>query len=149
MDIEATAGGCLGRETVRRLSRRSDLQGLLQLALHAGLLCATGLIVWTSRDHPWLLGALVLHGIVLAFLFCPLHESIHRTAFASRWLNDVVAWICGALLMLPRSTSVCSISRIIASPRIRCAIRSWPRPPPRHFELTFGVYPVFRTGVIG
>jgi len=101
MDIEATAGGCLGRETVRRLSRRSDLQGLLQLALHAGLLCATGLIVWTSRDHPWLLGALVLHGIVLAFLFCPLHESIHRTAFASRWLNDVVAWICGALLMLP------------------------------------------------
>jgi fatty acid desaturase len=38
---------------------------------------------------------------VLVFLFCALHECIHRTAFASRWLNDAVAWVCGALLILP------------------------------------------------
>jgi fatty acid desaturase len=44
---------------------------------------------------------LVLHGIVLVFLFCALHECIHRTAFASRTLNDAVAWVCGALLILP------------------------------------------------
>src|SRR5262245_16186687 len=101
MDIEAHAGECLGRNTVRRLSRRCDSQGLLQLGLHLGLFCVTGFIVWTSRGHPWLAGALVLHGMVLSFLFCALHESIHRTAFASRWANDLVAWICGALLMLP------------------------------------------------
>ena len=34
-------------------------------------------------------------------LFSPLHESVHRTAFASRWINDTVAWFCGALLILP------------------------------------------------
>jgi fatty acid desaturase len=44
---------------------------------------------------------LILHGIVLVFLFCALHECIHRTAFASRPLNDAVAWVCGALLVLP------------------------------------------------
>ncbi len=44
---------------------------------------------------------MVLHGIVLSFLFCAQHESIHRTAFKSRWLNDAVAWLCGALLVLP------------------------------------------------
>src|SRR5262249_4052482 len=38
---------------------------------------------------------------VLIFLFAPLHEAIHRTAFKSRRLNDAVASICGALLMLP------------------------------------------------
>ena len=101
MDTQALAGEVVTRETLRRLSRRSDSQGVLQLALHIGLLCVTGFMVWTSRGHAWLAGALVLHGIVLCFLFCPVHESIHRTAFASHWLNDMVAWICGTLLMLP------------------------------------------------
>ncbi len=101
MDIETLAGPSLARDTLRRLSRRSDLRGLGQLGLHIALLCATGFIVSMSRGHPWLVGAWVLHGAVLCFLFCPLHESIHGTAFASRWLNDLVAWICGAVLMLP------------------------------------------------
>jgi fatty acid desaturase len=101
MDIDAIAPGWLERETVRRLSRRSDARGVLQLAIHVGLLCATGCLVWASRGHLWLPAALLLHGTFLCFLFCALHESIHRTAFASRWPNEVVAWICGALLMLP------------------------------------------------
>ena len=58
-------------------------------------------MITKCADTLWVAPAIVLHGAVLAFLFCPLHESIHRTAFASRWLNDLVAWICGALLMLP------------------------------------------------
>src|SRR5436190_1646258 len=85
MDIDAIAIRGLDRETVRQLSRRSDTHGLLQLALHAGALCATGSLVWASRGHLWLAPALLLHGVVLSFLFCALHESIHRTAFASRW----------------------------------------------------------------
>jgi len=102
MDIDAIAIRGLDRETVRQLSRRSDTRGLLQLALHAGALCATGSLVWASRGHLWLAPALLLHGVVLSFLFCALHESIHRTAFASRWPNELLAWICAALLMLPR-----------------------------------------------
>ena len=101
MDVDAMASGCLDRETVRRLSRRSDARGFAQLAVHAGLLGASGFLVWASRGHLWLAPALVLHGIVLCFLFCALHETIHRTAFASRWPNELVAWICGALLTLP------------------------------------------------
>src|SRR5204862_7314881 len=102
MDIDAIAIRGLDRETVRQLSRRSDTHGLLRLALHAGALCATGSLVWASRGHLWLAPALLLHGVVLSFLFCALHESIHRTAFASRWPNELLAWICAALLMLPR-----------------------------------------------
>jgi len=102
MDIDAIAIRGLDRETVRGLSRRSDAHGSLQLALHAGALCASGFLVWASRGHLWLAPALVLHGVVLSFLFCALHESIHRTAFASRWPNELLAWICAALLMLPR-----------------------------------------------
>ncbi len=101
MDIEATARELLSRDTLRRLARRSNYRGLSQLGLHVGLLTGTGFVVWASRGHWWLTGALVVHGMVISFLFCALHESIHGTAFASRWLNDAVARVCGALLMLP------------------------------------------------
>lgn len=93
--------GAIERDVVRALARRSDARGLVQLGLHLACLFATGATVWASRGHPWLVVALVLHGIVLSFLFCALHECIHRTAFATRALNDGVAWICGALLVLP------------------------------------------------
>ena len=102
MEIDALPIRGLDRDTVRQLSQRSDARGLLQLGVHVCLLLATGLLVWASRGHPWLVPAMVLHGIVLNFLFCALHECIHRTAFASPWANDVVASVCGALLLLPR-----------------------------------------------
>ncbi|HEV3181487.1 MAG TPA: fatty acid desaturase [Steroidobacteraceae bacterium] len=101
MDIDSLPIARLGRETIRDLSQRSDARGARQLGTHVGLLTATGFLVWASRGHLWLTAALILHGIVLSFLFCALHECIHRTAFASRSLNDAVAWVCGALLILP------------------------------------------------
>ncbi|MBV8144634.1 MAG: fatty acid desaturase, partial [Gammaproteobacteria bacterium] len=95
------APGAVSRESVQRLSRRSNARGLVQLLLHAAALTVTGVTVWAARGTGWLAPALIAHGIVLCFLFCALHESIHRTAFASRALNDAVAWVCGALLVLP------------------------------------------------
>lgn len=83
------------------LTRRSDAKGLAQLAGHVAALVLTGLAVAAARETAWLLPAMLLHGIVLVFLFAALHETIHRTAFASRRLNDLVAWLCGALLVLP------------------------------------------------
>jgi fatty acid desaturase len=44
---------------------------------------------------------MVGHGVLLVSLFAPLHESAHWTAFRTRRLNDLVAWACGAALMLP------------------------------------------------
>ena len=100
MQLDATATPWLERDTIRRLSRRSDARGLRQLAVHVTLLLATGVLICASRGM-WRAPALLAYGIVLCFLFCALHESIHGTAFASRWLNGGVAWICGALLVLP------------------------------------------------
>jgi len=91
----------LDRETLRQLSRRSDARGLLQLCAHCLLLAATGTLVWAARSRAWLIPAMLVHGVVLNFVFCALHEAIHRTAFASRRLNDAVAWIAGAILLLP------------------------------------------------
>ena len=91
----------LDRETIRQLSRRSNGRGLGQLGAHLLLLTASGTLIWASRGTYWLVPALFVHGVILSFLFCALHESVHRTAFASRRLNDLVAAFSGAVLLLP------------------------------------------------
>ena len=83
------------------LMARSDARGLAQLAWHTGALLLTAFLVFLAAGSGWLVPAMVGHGIVLVFLFAPLHESAHRTAFRSRRLNDAVAWVCGAALVLP------------------------------------------------
>lgn len=91
----------IDKAALKALSKRSDALGLAQLGGHAVALVGTGgLIAWAGTTL-WLVPALVLHGFVLIFLFAPLHETIHRTAFRSRRLNDAVAWLCGLVLVLP------------------------------------------------
>ncbi len=91
----------LDKPALKALVERSDARGLAHLAGHGALLIATGLWVGTAFGSGWLLPALVCHGIVLAFLFAPLHECIHYTAFRSRALNRTVAFLIGAVLFLP------------------------------------------------
>jgi fatty acid desaturase len=62
----------------------------------------TGILVWLVQGTLWLWPAMWLHGVVLIFLFTPLHECIHRTAFKTRALNEAVAFVIGVLIMLPR-----------------------------------------------
>jgi fatty acid desaturase len=89
------------RNALLHLTARSDRAGLVQLAGRLCALLATGAVVWSARGTLWLPPAMLLHGVILVFLFAPLHESIHWTAFRRRRLNDAVAWACGALLLLP------------------------------------------------
>jgi fatty acid desaturase len=92
----------IGRAELKRLSERRDAAGLIHLGGHLALLIVTGVLVQFSFGTAWLWPAMFLHGVALTFLFAPLHETIHRTAFHSRALNDVVAFVIGVLLVLPR-----------------------------------------------
>lgn len=87
---------------LRPLTERSDAKGLVQLGCHVALLAGTATLLALARDS-WalLLPAMLAHGIALVFLFAPLHETIHRTAFRSTWLNDAVAAVAGLALLLP------------------------------------------------
>ncbi len=90
------------REQLRLWSRRSDAPGLFHLADHAAALLATGILIWQSQGTLWLWPAMWAHGVVLIFLFTPLHECIHRTAFKTRALNEGIAFLLGMLILLPR-----------------------------------------------
>ncbi len=91
----------LDRAALRDLNRRSDRAGALQLGRHLLFIAATAGLVALALDTVWLVPALFLHGVGLVFLFAPLHETVHRTAFASRRTNLFVAWGCGLVLAIP------------------------------------------------
>lgn len=82
------------------LTARRDAPGLRHLALQAGMLVATGALCLTLEGGP-LLAAMLVHGVLLSFLFPALHECVHRTAFKTVWINKAVAEFSGFLLLLP------------------------------------------------
>ncbi|MEM7173020.1 MAG: fatty acid desaturase [Pseudomonadota bacterium] len=83
----------------KRLLARSDRAGLERLAVHGGAAVLIGWLIGAQvPGWPFLL---LIQGMLLVFLFAPLHETIHKTAFASDGLNRVVAAVCGFLLLIP------------------------------------------------
>jgi len=89
------------RAVLRRLLVTSDRAGLLQLLPHLMLIAIGTLLIAAAHGTLWLWPAMLFQGVVLIFLFAPLHESIHGTAFKSRRLNQAVARVAGFLLLLP------------------------------------------------
>jgi fatty acid desaturase len=88
----------LDPETLGSLNRRSDVRGAIRLAVHLGCIAATGALVWLARPFWYLLiPTMALHGVTIVTLFAPMHECVHRTAFASRAANEIVGWIAGVL----------------------------------------------------
>ena len=81
------------------MSTTSDRRGLAHLAVHAGGIAFLAALI-TMRVPLWPLLMLPL-GMLIIFLFTLLHETVHRTAFRSVWLNDLIARICGFLIVLP------------------------------------------------
>lgn len=78
------------------LTGRSDRRGAWRSAAHLGCIAATGLLVSMAMPSWWLLmPAMTLHGVAIVTLFAPMHECVHRTAFASAAANAAVGWVAG------------------------------------------------------
>jgi len=91
----------LSAEELTALKRLADLPGLFHLAGHVALLVITGCLVLLTPNWPMWIAAMLLHGIILIFLFTLEHEAIHGTAFRTAWINSVVSEFAGFLLLLP------------------------------------------------
>lgn len=83
------------------LSKRSNSAGTLRLLSHLVLIILSGYLVWLSYGTWWVIPATISYGFCLTFLFAPLHECIHGTAFRSRIVNKLAATSVGFLLLLP------------------------------------------------
>lgn len=89
----------LSAAELRPLQGRSDARGAARLALHLGLIGATGWLVAIASG--WLLlPAMIMLGIAQVALFAPAHETMHQTAFAARRANAIVGWFAAAPSLL-------------------------------------------------
>ncbi|MEJ8573940.1 fatty acid desaturase [Microbaculum marinum] len=86
---------------LKGLSARSDARGLERLAGHLGAIAAGAVLVWLASGTWLVWPAMFMEGVGLVFLFCALHETVHRTAFASLWMNAAVAHFAGFAVLLP------------------------------------------------
>jgi fatty acid desaturase len=86
------------RATLERLQQRSDARGLARLTGHLVAIAVAGWLTHVAVSRGTMVGALAAMsalGFTLATMFAAMHECVHRTAFRSRWLNDVVGWFAG------------------------------------------------------
>ncbi len=91
----------LPRQRIAELSAKFNAPGLVHMAGHMAALGATGTLVWLAGAGWPLAPALVLHGVVIAFVFCFHHELIHRTVFRGNRANDALALVTGWLVFYP------------------------------------------------
>src|SRR5437016_6563227 len=89
------------REDLQALMARSDGPALRRGVWHLGMLVLIGAALWRLRSTAWALPLVVVQGYMLAFIFCALHETAHRTAFQTRWLNPVLGTLAGLLGFWP------------------------------------------------
>jgi len=96
MDESFESRPLLTRETLRALQQRRDAPSVMRLTLHLGAFLFGAAEVTYSAPFPIAAAvAAVVLGAMWATLFAPFHECTHLTAFRSRRLNAVGAWLSG------------------------------------------------------
>lgn len=91
----------VSRSELERLSERSDRIGLVYFVVHYALIALGGWLAWHFRLHPGFIPILLIHAVIIGFLFSPLHECAHGTAFRTRWLNEAALWITAVVYVVP------------------------------------------------
>ena len=93
---------------LRELSLRSDFEGAVRIASHYAVVLVLGTLIWRISASSgatlgllWALPLMALQGYFVAFLFMPMHETAHKTAFLSHGLNIGVGYLCAFIIALP------------------------------------------------
>jgi len=86
---------------LRSLYEKSDLSASIHLIAHLCLVILAGIFVYHAMGEPLFFPCALAMGTIMSFLFSPLHECIHRTAFRTRSANTIVAGLAGFILLLP------------------------------------------------
>jgi fatty acid desaturase len=79
----------IDRKKLRDLSQRRDLPGLLHFFLYFLFLFISGYLAYIFWGTWWSLFFFFIYGTIYAFSVANWHETVHRTAFKTRWINEL------------------------------------------------------------
>ncbi len=94
------AVAAIDQVTMLGLTSTTDGHAALRLGVHLSMIGLLGWAVATSDGIVQLAFQAAL-GVPLVFLFCAQHESIHRTAFRTPRINDLLAAVIGFVILVP------------------------------------------------
>lgn len=83
----------------QQLTAKSDRDGLQSLIFHFGAILGFGALIYFDIGPTWLF--MLCQGIFIIFLFTLLHETVHRSPFATASLNKIAGLISSYLIFLP------------------------------------------------
>ena len=89
------------RATMKALMVKSNGPAGAHLLAHFLLIAVLAYLVGATQDKLLVWPAMLCLGVVLTHLFAPQHECAHYSAFKSRSINEWVASVCGAIVMVP------------------------------------------------
>ena len=79
----------LDRNKLKDLSQRKDLPGLIHFFFYFLFLFISGYLAYTTWGTWWSLFFFFIYGTIYAFSVANWHETVHRTAFKTRWINEI------------------------------------------------------------
>ena len=87
----------IDKKTLKGLMQRRDLPAWINTICFFGVLILSGIVAWYSWGTWWAIPAFLVYGNIYSFLNARWHEFGHRSAFKTRWLNDLFYEICSFL----------------------------------------------------
>ncbi len=81
------------KEVLKELSKKSDIKGLQHVAFYFGLLFVLGFFAYKTWGTWWSLFWFLIYGNIFCFSNPIWHETGHKTAFKSKFLNELFYYI--------------------------------------------------------
>ena len=76
------------RKKLKSLSKRRDLPGLIHFFFYFLSLFISGYLAYITLGTWWTYLFFFIYGTIYAFSVANWHETVHRTAFKTRWINE-------------------------------------------------------------
>jgi len=83
----------IDRKRLKELSKRSDLPGLIHFVIYFASLIFFGYLSYVFWGTWFFLFFFFLYSTIYTFAVANGHETVHRTAFKTRWINEVFCYI--------------------------------------------------------
>jgi fatty acid desaturase len=81
------------KEVLKELSKKSDLKGLQHVSIFFGLLVLIGVCAYLTWGTLWGIFWILIYGNIYCFSNALWHETGHRTAFKSNYLNEFFYYV--------------------------------------------------------
>lgn len=103
MDEHFHSSKKLPEDILKKLMQKNDQNALIRFLVMYILFLATCIwVVFSWSGHRWqLILSQLCFGILSCSMFAALHETAHNTAFKSRRLNQLAAWLAGLAHLYP------------------------------------------------